>query len=251
MAIAAGAHTGWAVNNATTQVVTLPTHAAGNLIIVIAAAKGTSGAALNPDITSPAGTWTRFASAADGVVNSGVGTGSVNQTLCYLIATSGAETNPTVSWNTTSAPGIACALVFTKAAGETWVAPTQDQSTLAGGTSISNTMADPGITAGDVGLCVITQADDSALTVPTWTATGLTLAAAVVFPTTPIADPTSNDIAGTAAYRIVTAGTASTGPTVTATSAAAETGVVGFFRLRVLAAGQVPYVSPYRQIASY
>jgi hypothetical protein len=54
-------------------------------------------------------------------------------------------------------------------------------------------------------------------------------------------------MAADAAYRSVTAGTASAAPVVTGTQSAAETGVTGFIRLRatapVLEQDIIPYIS--------
>src|SRR5262245_26553499 len=234
MAIGAGTAGAWAAVNATTQTVTLPAHSAGNLLVVIAACKAGS---LPTTITCSTGGWTKVASFANGTTASGNGTGSVTQAIFAKIAASGSETNPVIAWGTTSTPGIAVALQFTKAGGEVWLTPVVVQAATNNATSISVTMgSNPGITAGDFGIVTHTTADDSALTVPTWTATSATLGTATVFPTTPIASTTSDDMAGTAAYRSVTSGTASAAPVCTGTQAAAETGVTGFIRLRVATA---------------
>ena len=224
MAIGAGAAGAWAASNATTQTVTLPAHAAGNILVLIAATKCATPASLNIQVTTPASGWFKVASFADGTTGSGVGTGSVTQAIFWREATSGSETNPVVTWggSQTSTPGLAVALCFTKAGGETWNVPAVVQAATTNATSISVTMgSNPGITSGDWGIVTHTTRDDSALTVPTWTATSATLAAVTVFPATPIASATSDDMAGTSAYRSVTSGTASAAPVCTATQAAA------------------------------
>ena len=239
MAISAGAAGAWAAVNATTQTVTLPTHSAGQIIILIAACKAATPASLDLQVTTPSSGWHKVASFADGTTASGVGVGSVTQAIFWREATSGAETNPVVTWggSQTAAPGLAVALTFNKAGGDVWNVPAVVQAATTNATSISVTMgSNPGITAGDWGVVTHTTRDDSALTVPTWTATSATLAAVVVYPTTPIASGTSNDMAATSAYRSVTSGTASAAPVVTGTQAAAETGVTGFVRLRTAAA---------------
>jgi hypothetical protein len=239
MAIGAGAAGAWAAVNATTQTVTLPAHATGDQLILIAACKAATPASLDIQVTTPASGWEKIASFADGTVASGNGTGSVTQAIFRRICASSSETNPVVTWGggQTAAPGIAVALGFTKGAGEVWLIPAVVQKATNNATSISVTMdSNPGITAGDWGAITHTTRDDSALTVPTWTATGATLAAVVEYPATAIASGTSNDMAGDAAYRSVTSGTASAAPVVTGTQAAAETGVTGFIRLRVATA---------------
>lgn len=235
MAISAGAAGAWAAANATTQTVTLPTHSAGQMLLVIVGAKSASIASVN-QTTSTSG-WTRIASAVDGSVNSGNGTGSVSQAIFYKIATSSSETNPVIAFATTATPSIAVAQSYSKGGGEVWLTPVVVQAATTNATSISVTMpSNPGITAGDWGVIAHTTRDDSALTVPTWTATGTTLAAVVEYPATAIASGTSDDMAGDSAYRSVTSGTASAAPVVTGTQAAAETGMTCFIRLRVEAA---------------
>lgn len=239
MAIAAGNAGTWAAVNATTQTVTLPTHAAGTQLILIAACKCATPANLNIQITTPSTGWEKIGSFADGTTGSGNGTGSVTCAVFRRICAGSGETNPVVTWggSQTSTPGIAVAVGFTKGGSEVWLIPALVQAATNSATSISVTMgSNPGITSGDFGLGIHTTRDDSALTVPTWTATSATLAAVTVFPTTPIASGTSDDMAGTACYRSVTSGTASAAPVVTGTQAAAETGVTSFVRLRVAAA---------------
>ena len=238
MAIGAGAAGAWAATNATTHTVTLPAHAAGNLLIVIAACKASTITSVDQSITTPSTGWTRAAQFADGTTNAGNGLGSVNQAIFWRVATSSSETNPVVTWggSQTAAPGIAVGLCFTDGGSESWNAPAVVQAATTNATTISVTMgSNPGITSGDWGVISHTTRDDSALTVPTWTATSATLATVVIYPATPIASGTSNDMAGTSAYRSVTSGTASAAPVVTGTQVAAETGVTCFIRLRVSA----------------
>ena len=237
MAIGAGAAGAWAATNATTHTVTLPAHATGNLLIVISACKAAAITSVNQSITTGVG-WTRAAAFADGTLNSGNGTGSVNQAVFWKIATSGSETNPVITWGggQTADPGIAVGLCFTNAGGsEGWWTPLSVlQVATNSATAISVNMgSNPGITAGDWGVIAHTTRDDSVLTVPSWTATSTTLAAVVEYPATAIATATGGDMAGDAAYRSVTSGTASAAPVVTGTQAAAETGVTCFIRLRV------------------
>ena len=246
MAIGAGAAGAWAAVNATTQTVTLPAHSTGDLLLLIAACKAATMTSLDVQVTTPSSGWTKIGSFADSATASGTGVGGVRQAIWFKVATSGAETNPVVTWGgaQTAAPGLAVALGFTKAGGEFWLQPVALQKATNAATSISVTMdSNPGITAGDWGVGVHTIADDSALTVPTWTATSATLAAAVVYPTTPIASGTSNDMAATAVYRSVTSGTASAAPVVTGTAAAAETGTTAFIRLRVAATRPPQFIS--------
>lgn len=242
MAIGAGAAGAWNASSATTHNITLPAQSTGDMLIIVAACKTATPASLDPTVTTGTG-WVRFAQFADGTTASGVGVGSVHQALFYKVATSGAETSPVITWggSQTATPGLGVCLGFTKASTEVWLTPVAVQKATNNATSISVTQdSNPGITAGDWGIVVHTTRDDSALTVPTWTATSATLGTAVVYPTTPIASGTSNDMAGTAAYRSVTSGTASAAPVCTATQVAAETGVTGFIRLRVQTGDEAP-----------
>ncbi|MEW6223190.1 MAG: LamG-like jellyroll fold domain-containing protein [Chloroflexota bacterium] len=222
----------WADSNSATQVVTLPAHAAGDMLFVVAACKPYTA---DPTITNPATGWTRLYTYADGTVANGNGTGSVRQVLFYREAASAAETNPTVSWGTTSAPGIAVAGVLQKDAGDTWNTPLATNGNTTNATGISVSLADPGIAAGGIGLVIHTTRDNSALTVPSWTQTGATLGTLTEWPATAISSATSNDMAGDMAYRTVT--TPGTGDiTATGTQGAAETGVTSivFFGVSVL-----------------
>ena len=250
MAIASAAAGPWAAANAATQTLTLPAHAAGNLILVVAAAKlPTPGSA---DVTITTQGWERLAAFNDGSVASANNTGSVWQAVFFKYATSAAETNPVLAFggSQVAAPSIAVGLVFSKATTEEWVQPIVLQKALNVATSISVTMnATPSLVAGDMGVVAFTTSDDSALTVPTWTATGLSLGTAGVL-AVPIASGTSNDMAGTAAYRLVASGTPSVAPTLTATQAAAENGVCCFVQLRV-GPPRVPFFRPYTQIVAH
>jgi hypothetical protein len=213
--------------------VTLPAHKTGDGLLIVAAAKSDAITSVDPTI---GGDWLRFSSFADGTANSGTGTGSVRQALFWKVATSDREPNPTVTWGASATPGICLPLAFSKAANDEWVTPVAVTIQTNAATSISVTMgSNPGITAGDWGLVIHTTRDDSALTVPSWSATGTTLAAVVEYPATAIATGDGGDMAGDCGYRSVTSGTASAAPVCTGTQAAAETGVTAFVRLRVSA----------------
>ena len=248
MAIGAGAAGAWAATNATTHTVTLPAHATGDMLIIAVACKAATIGSVNASVTTPASGWTVVGGTdtfwVDGATASGNGTGSVYIRAFYKIAASGAETNPIVTWggSQTAAPGIGVGWCFTKAGGDTWVNPEVAYGSNPGGTSFTTPTNDQvagWLTTGDWGVVVHATRDDSALTVPTWTGTGLTLGTAVVFPATPITSGTSNDMAGTSAYRDVTAGSlpAATSLSLTGTQVATETGSSGLIRLRVTGGG--------------
>ena len=247
MAIGAGAAGAWVTPSTTTTLtVTLPAHSAGDMLIVIAACKAASITVINPTIGTAG--WNKITSSADGTTNSVNGGGSVHQAIFYKVAASGSETNPVVTWGggQASTPGIAVALGFTKGGDDTWATPVVVQAQTTNATSISVTMgSNPGIAAGDWGIVTHTINDDRVLTVPSWSATGLTLATAVEYPATAQATTSSNDMGGDAGYRVVTVGTASAAPVVTGTQSVAGTGMTGFIRLRVTAA--VPSELPPRK----
>src|SRR5688572_28456946 len=112
----------WAVSNATTQTVTLPTHAAGDMLIVRTVRKPFT----NPnDIVCNTTGWAELGTGvANGATANGNGTGSMAFKAFYKIASSSSETNPVITWGTTSAPGAACAVVYYLGGGEVWNAPT-------------------------------------------------------------------------------------------------------------------------------
>ena len=100
--------------NATTQTVTLPTHVAGDMLIVRTIRKPFTSP--NNTVINTAG-WTAVATGvANGSTANGVGVGSMGFKAFYKIATSAAETNPVVTWGTTSAPGAAVAVTYQRGA---------------------------------------------------------------------------------------------------------------------------------------
>lgn len=221
----------WVASNAATQTVTLPTHAAGDMLIVRAAQKPYSAAP-----TCATAGWAAAGTAfANGTTANGNGAGSVILIAFWKIAASASETNPVVTWNTTSAPGACCPVVYQKGAGETWIDPTG-----AGGgdatprTAHTATIASHlSTTAGDMVDFFTAWCDNFAATVPTFTQAGLTLGTVAEQPAAALSDATSNDIACDGGYRLVTAGTSSAAAVVTGTFGASEQGGSWTTRLRV------------------
>jgi hypothetical protein len=194
--MAIGLHTEgtWVAANATTQVVTLPTHSTGDMLIIRA---GMKHATLPGDITCDQG-FTQIDEHNSGTTASSNGGGDVEIVSFWKEATSGAETNPTLTFHASTAatPSCAVATSFSKGAGEAWVTPVGDSGTIAAATNYSATMASHiSATAGDwlVGFAVTN--DNTTLTVPTIAQTGLTLAAVVESPAAALSSATSNDIA--------------------------------------------------------
>lgn len=234
MAITARAVGAWAASNATTQTVTLPTHQTGDMLIVRTIRKPFT----SPDNTviNTAG-WTAVATGvANGSTANGNGVGSMGFKAFYKIATSAAETNPVVTWGTTSAPGACVAVSYQKASGEAWVTPVGDGGGDATArTSQTSTIASHvSVKTDDLVDFFRGQCDDSgALTVPTITQTGVTFDTVTEYPATALLDGTSNDIAADGGYRTATAGTSSAAAVVTGTSAASEQHGAWMTRLRV------------------
>jgi len=225
----------WAVTDAAaTATVTLPTHSTGDLLIVVGAQKAAAIASSNPTITTPATGWTRFLDGASGANNSGNGTGSVHMSVFWKIAASAADTNPVITWGNNSSPALVNAWSFTSGTGA-FVDPVGVIKAGNVGTSVSITHdSNPGITAADLGLVILTMGDNNALTVPSWTATTAVLAAVVEYPAAAISSATGNDMAADAGYRIVSSGTATAAPVQTHTSAAADENIGAFVRIREL-----------------
>lgn len=236
MAISQRAVGAWAASNATTQTVTLPTHQAGDMLIVRAIRKPFT----NPDdiVCNTAG-WTAVAAGrANGSTANGNGTGSMAFKAFWKVAESASETNPVVTWGTTAAPGAAVAVSYQKGGSESWTTPTGDGGGDATArTAQTSTIATHvSVTSGDLVDFFRGQCDDSgALTVPTITQTGVTYNTVTEYPATALLDGTSNDIAADGGYRIATAGTSSAAAVVTGTSAASEQHGAWMTRLRVAA----------------
>jgi hypothetical protein len=224
----------WAAVNATTQTVTLPTHQAGDMLIVRTVRKPFT----NPDdIVVNTTDWNPVATGvANGSTANGNGTGSMAFKAFWKVATSSSETNPEVTWGTTAAPGAACAVVYQKGGSESWVTPTGNGGGDATArTSQTSTIASHiSVTAGDMVDFYRGQCDDSgALTVPTITQASVTFGTVAEEPATALLSNTSNDIAADGGYRLASSGTSSAAAVVTGTSAASEQHGAWMTRLRV------------------
>lgn len=233
MAITARAVGAWVASNATTQTVTLPTHVAGDMLILRAVCKPYTAA-----ITCGTAGWTAVAAqVTNGTTANGVGVGSLAYRAFYKIATSAAETNPVVTWGTTSAPGAAVAVSYQRGTTESWVTPVGngggDATARTAGTATMATHV--AVTAGDVIDFFNFICDDSgALTVPVITQTGVTYSATTEYPATALQDATSNDIGADGGYRTANSGTSSAAAVITWTSPS-EQGGAWMTRMRVAA----------------
>jgi len=231
MAISLRACGSWAASNATTQTVTLPTHAAGDMLIVRAACKP-----YTASITCGTTGWNAVGTGyANGSTGNGNGVGSLMFRAFYKIATSSSETNPVVTWGTTSAPGAAVALSYQKASNESWENPTG----AGGGDSTARTAHTATISshisvkAGDMVDFYTAWCDNYAATVPTITQASVTYGTVSEQPATALSDATSNDIAADGGYRLASSGTSSAAAVVTGTFGNSEQGGSWQTRLRV------------------
>jgi hypothetical protein len=236
--MAIGLHTEgtWAAATATTQTLTLPTHSTGDMLILRV---GMKHATLPGDITVDTAGWTQIDEHNNGTTASGNGVGDVEIAAFYREAASASETDPVVRFHASVAatPSCGVATSFSKGAGEAWVTPVGDSGSIAAATNYSATMASHiSATANDwlVGYAVTN--DNTTLTVPTITQTGLTLAAVVESPAAALSSATSNDISADGCYRVVNSGTSSAAAVFSGTNSVADVGAAMVIRLRVAAA---------------
>jgi hypothetical protein len=239
MAISNRAAGTWAATNSSTALsVSIPAAATtGDMMLLLVHWKF---AATTDYLDTPSG-WTLAGSSDNGTSTSTNGGGSVRSAIYYK-QHSGSESNPSLQWRASGgaakapSPGAAVIVVFQKDASESWTASAStDGEDTDGGTSYSATMAaNPGITAGDMCIATTGISDNYTMTVPTFTATGVTFGTVAEYPATALSSSTGNDIACDACYRLASSGTASAAPVVTHTLATGEPGNTQFIRLRVV-----------------
>jgi hypothetical protein len=232
--MAIGLHTegSWVAANATTQTVTLPTHSTGDMLIVRA---GMKHATLPGDITCGTAGWARIDQHNNGTTASGNGTGDVQIAAFWKVATSASETNPVITYHASVAatPSCAVATSISPTAGKVFVTPLADAGSIAAATSYTATMGSHiAATAGDFLIGFAVTNDNTTLTVPTFTQTGITFAAVVESPAAALSSATSNDIAADGCYRIANSGTSSAAAVFTGTNSVADVGAAMVIRLR-------------------
>ncbi len=254
MAISDGAAGAWAASNATTQTVTLPTHSAGQMLLVRV---GMKHATVPGDITCGTAGWTKLGQYYNGGGVSSNGGGGVVVAVFYKEAASSSETNPVVTFHATVAatPGCAVAVSYNKGAGEVWETPVGASAAVAAATSYSATMSTHvSATSGDMLDAFVVTNDNTTLTVPTVTQAGVTFDTVTEYPATALSSATSNDISADGCNRLATAGTSSAAAVVSGTNSVADPGAAWVTRLRVSAApagGDPPWDKPetvYRRI---
>jgi hypothetical protein len=226
----------WVAANATTQTVTLPTHQTGDMLIVRV---GMKHATLPGDITCNTSGWARIGQFNNGTTASGNGLGDVQVAAFWKEAASGAETNPVITFHASVAatPSAAVAMAYQKGAGETWSTPVGDGGAIAAATSMDATIqTHVSVTAGDMVDAFVVTNDNTTLTVPTVTQTGVTFAAVTESPAAALSSATSNDISADGCYRLANSGTSSAAAHVTGTNSVADVGAAWVTRLRVTVA---------------
>jgi len=227
----------WAASTDTTQTVTLPTHATGDMLIVRAACKP-----YTASITCGTTGWNAVGTGyANGSTADGNGVGSVMHRAFYKVATSASETNPVVTWGATSDPGMACAVVYQLGAGEGWETPTG-----AGGgdatlrTSQTCTISSHiSTTAGDMVDFFLAWGDNYASTSPTFTQASASFGTVAEQPAAAGSFSDGFDGAADGGYRLCSSGTSSAAAVVTATFGNSEQGGAWTTRLRVFPAKSV------------
>jgi hypothetical protein len=234
MAISLRAVGSWATNTSTSQTVTLPTHQAGDMLIVRAIRKPyTSPTSL---VCNTSGWAAAFTGYANGSTANGTGVGSMAVCVFYKEATSSSETNPVVTWGTTAAPGACVALSYQKDDADSWVTPTGAaglNSTAA--TTINDTLGTHiSVTTGDMVDVMGGWCDDSGTPASvSISQPGVTYTVTSDIPATALDTSTSNDLAADGAHALATAGTSSGAATITASFGSSEEHICCMTRLRV------------------
>jgi hypothetical protein len=223
----------WDAVLANTQTVTLPTHSTGDMLLVRA---GMKHATLPGDITCATNGWARVGQYNNGTTASSNGGGDVQVAVFWKVATSGAETNPVITFHasTNATPGCAVAMAYQLSAGEAWVTPVGAGGSISAATSYSATMGSHiSATVGDLLDSFAVTNDNTTLTSPTVAQTGLTLDAVTESPAAALSSATSNDISADGCYRKATAGTSSAAAVASGTNSVADVGAAFVTRLRV------------------
>ena len=232
--------------------IAMPTHQTGDMLIARVMFKSST-IATDTGSTAASG-WTKLGTFFDGSVNSGNGTGSVRVEVYWKIATSSSEASIDVSTsNETQAAFVA--LAYQKAADETWETPVGDggPDTTADTSKSMTIQSHVSVAAGDLIDFFMGIRDDTTMTVPDITQTGVTFGAVDEQPAAAGSFTTGADCAADGGYRIATAGTSSAAAVVTGTLSTSETGSAWMTRLRVTAAAdtRVPYYRPMTQLLAH
>lgn len=226
--------------NATSYQFTIPTHQTGDMLLLRFWLKPST--ATDPSTFSPSidQSWTLAGNGYTYTNVSGNGSGSLYAGIAYKVAGSSSETNPTLTYGTSSSVSGGVIDVWQISTGS-WVTPASIYLGFTATSSLNLTMgSNPGVTAGDVCVVGVYQTDNNTVTVPTFTQSGITWDTVTIWPSTAFSTATGNDADGSGAYRTASSGTASAAPVVTATFSASDEGIVTFTRLRNQAATNYP-----------
>lgn len=238
MAISLRTAGSWAYAASGSVTPTLPTHATGDMLLVRVAYKSSAVATCSAS-TATSG-WAKLGEYHSGTTDSGNGTGSVAIAVFWKVATSAAESNPTVTFSQTVTQVGHVALAYQKGAAEQFITPVGD----GGGEEVvdaskSITIASHvSVTAGDlVDLFFAVRDDTTILTGPGITQTGVTFGTYSPQPSSPGSDTSGADGTYDGGYRLASSGTSSAAAVVTATFDTNEWAAAWQTRLRVEAAG--------------
>jgi len=229
----------WAFDAAGSVTVTLPTHSTGDMLIVRVAVKSLAIATLSMS-TATSG-WTKLGEFHDGTVNSNIGVGSVAVAVFYKEAASAAESDPTIDFSEANSIAGVVALSYQKDAGETWETPVGDggPDTTADTSKSMTIQSHVSVTAGDMVDFFMGIRDNTTMTVPTITQTGVTFDTVSEQPATAGDTSDGHDGAYDGGYRLATSGTSSAAAVITGTLSTSETGSGWMTRLRVSAGGAI------------
>ena len=179
--------------------------------------------------------WTDLGNATDGVVAAGVDVGSMQTRVFYKVATSDAETDPTITNSTNNVSG-AVIIVFSRG-GSAWATPLGvgggDNSA---GTAFSVTVSsDVGHTTGDMVVAYAAiRSDAGTQSSISITITGCTMGTFTESPTADLVTTSGGDMAMSGGYIPVDSGTSTAAPVYASTLAASHTGSAFEVRLREL-----------------
>jgi hypothetical protein len=234
VAITVGSAGTWTYAASGSVTPTLSTHATGDMLLVRVSYKSSAIASCAAS-TATSG-WAKVGEFYDGAGNnSGNGTGSVNVAVFWKVATSAAETDPTIDFSQTVTHVGHVAVVYQKGAGESWVTPVGDGG-YDGTADASKSMtiaSHVSVTAGDLVDVFMGIRDNTTMTSPAFTQTGVTYGSVLEFPVTAGESLTGDDGANDGCYRIASSGTSSAAAVVTGTLDTSETGSAWMTRLRV------------------
>ena len=237
MAISDGTAGAWVATTTRNPTVTLPSHAAGDMLLVRVGWKSSTP---DTDVASCATTgWAKLGQYYNGGGASSNGGGGVLVAVFWKVAESSSETNPVIEFDdaTGPTPGGYAPVTYTKGASDAWETPVGASAAVAAATSYSATMSTHvSATAGDMLDAFVFTNDNTTLTVPTVSQAGLTLDTVTEYPGTALSSSTSNDIAADGCNRLATAGTSSAAAVVSGTNSVADPGAAWVTRLRVTTA---------------